>query len=124
MDIFEYLETEEIKVSSENFEISHEDLRHINSRLNYMADIAPLGSTLRLNFALKDGKYIGNLEVQNIRVSFNSLKDGIVVLDVFKSIEDEVHQKIIDWKQHRFDNDINDKFEVDAIDVNDIDNKE
>jgi hypothetical protein len=124
MDIFEYLETEEIKVSSENFEISHEDLRHINSRLNYMSDIAPLGSTLRLNFALKDGKYIGNLEVRNIRAQFNSLKDGIVLLDVFKTIEDEVHQKIIDWKQSRFDNESSDRFEVEAIDVNDIDNKE
>jgi len=121
MDIFEYLETEEIKVTSENFEIPHEDLRHINSRLNYMSDIAPIGSTLRMNFALKDGKYIGNLEVRNVRVQFNSLKDGIVLLDVFKLIEDEVHQKILDWKQHRFDTNVTDRFEVEPIDINDKD---
>ena len=119
MDIFEYLETEEIKVSSENFEISHEDLRHINSRLNYMSDLAPLGSTLRLNFAKKENLYIGNLEVQNIRSHFNTIKEGEDLLAIFKGLEDETHKKIIEWKKQRFDTEIENKFEVEPIDIND-----
>ena len=115
----EFTDGEEIKVIAENFELTREDLRHINRRLNYMSDIAPLNSTLHLNFALKNEKYIGSLEVKNIKAQFNSMKEGQEVLDLFKEIEDDIHLLIKDWKKKRFDKPVENKFEVVAMEIDD-----
>ena len=59
-DIFE--PQDEISIVAENFELDHQDHTHINSRLNYLSDIAPLHSRISLNMALTSFVIYADLE--------------------------------------------------------------
>ena len=109
---------DEISITAENFKIDHGDHTHINSRLNYLSEVAPLGSLITLNLAQKNEKYIGSLEVKNNRVGFCLLEESTSVMELFSILDSKIHQEISIWKKNRFNNISEDKFATEAIDIN------
>ena len=105
MDLLD-TQREEIFINATNFEIDREDLRTINSRLNYLSDLCPMGSDLDLKMTLNSNLYSLELIVKNVRVKFNSLQNNETLLDAFNLADQDIHHQILEWKKNRFNNKI------------------
>lgn len=114
-------DSSDVKIVAENFKLDTEIYRNIKGRLNYMSDIAPMGSQIRLNLAVEDGLYRGSLEVsQGMKNTFTSLSQHQDIEILFKELDRDVHEKILAWKKQRFSSEHNENTKVEPVDVNDI----
>ncbi len=78
----------------------------LSRKLEILREKLPINSSIDLLFFHEGSKLRGSLKIKTLNRTFSAISFGNHPLSIYKNLEEDINQQILDWKRTRFSKEV------------------